>query len=112
MCLSVRPSAALYIHTSNRAVIIDASGVSDVDLSALAVIDEVVSEMAKQEVDVFLASASLRVVKSLDAYDLVNELGGESLVQLDVEDVFWAVLEDLGVEDGLALAAEKAPNKG
>lgn len=39
---------ALPQHTPNRAVIIDASGVLEIDLSALAVIDELVAEMAKQ----------------------------------------------------------------
>ena len=48
-----------------KAVIIDASGVLEMDLSALAVIDELISEMHKQEVEVFIASASTRVVKSL-----------------------------------------------
>lgn len=43
-------------------------------------------------------SFSARVVKSLEAYDLLNDVGGLPLVQLDVEDVFWAVLEDLDVE--------------
>lgn len=56
----------------------------EVDLSALAVIDELVSEMDKQGVDVFIASASSRVVKSLEAYDLLNVLGGLPLVVLDV----------------------------
>jgi hypothetical protein len=46
-------------------------------------------------VEVFIASASTRVVKSLEAYDLLDDVGGLPLVQLEVEDVFWAVLEDL-----------------
>jgi hypothetical protein len=41
---------------------------------------------------------SARVVKSLEAYDLLDDVGGLPLVQLDVEDVFWAVLEDLDLE--------------
>jgi anti-anti-sigma regulatory factor len=48
-----------------KAVIIDASGVLEVDLSALAVIDEMVAEMQRQDIEVFIASASARVVKSL-----------------------------------------------
>jgi len=36
------------------------------------------------------------VVKSLEAYDLLDDVGGLPLVTLEVEDVFWAVLEDLG----------------
>ena len=46
--------------------------------------------------EVFIASASSRVVKSLEAYDLLDDVGGLPLVTLEVEDVFWAVLEDLG----------------
>jgi len=48
------------------------------------------------QVEVFIASASSRVVKSLEAYDLLDDVGGLPLVTLEVEDVFWAVLEDLG----------------
>lgn len=55
-----------------KAVIIDAAGVADVDLSALAVIDELVSEMGKQDVEVFIAAASSRVIKSLEAYELLE----------------------------------------
>ena len=46
----------------------------EVDLSALAVIDEVVTELQKQKVEVFIASASARVAKSLEAYDLLDEV--------------------------------------
>lgn len=48
------------------------------------------------QVEVFIASASSRVVKSLDAYDLLEDVGGLPLVTLEIVDVFWAVLEDLG----------------
>ncbi|GAB5037369.1 sulfate transporter [Nannochloropsis oceanica] len=89
-----------------KAVIIDASGVLEMDLSALAVIDELVSEMQKQKVEVFIASASSRVVKSLDAYDLLEDVGGLPLVTLEIVDVFWAVLEDLDIEE-----AQNAPQR-
>lgn len=46
--LSPIPSFTPTQHTTHRAVIIDASGVLEIDLSALAVIDELVAEMAKQ----------------------------------------------------------------
>ena len=38
-------------------MIIDASGVGEMDLSALGVIDEMVAEMHKQQVEVFIAAA-------------------------------------------------------
>jgi hypothetical protein len=38
------------------------------------------------------------VVKSLEALDLLNDVGGLPLVELDIGDVFWAVLEDLDLE--------------
>jgi len=38
-------------------VIIDVSGVGDMDLSALSVVDEMVAEMHKQQVKVFIAAA-------------------------------------------------------
>lgn len=47
--------------------------------------------------EVFIASASSRVVKSLEAYDLLEDVGGLPLVTLEIVDVFWAVLEDLGM---------------
>ena len=46
----------------------------EVDLAGLAVIDEVVTEMQKQNIEVFLASASARVVNSLEAYELLDEV--------------------------------------
>ena len=73
--------------TQVKAVIIDAAGVVDVDLAALAVIDEVVTEMGKQDVEVFIASASPRVANSLEAYDLLDVVGGLPLVTLDVRGV-------------------------
>ena len=63
-----------------KAVIIDASGVVETDLSALAVIDELVTEMGKQDVEVFIASASTRVIKSLEAYDLLDVVRALSAV--------------------------------
>jgi hypothetical protein len=83
----------------------------EVDLSALAVIDELVSEMDKQGVDVFLASASTRVVKSLEAYDLLHVLGGLPLVTLDAEDVFHAAVEELGIDPAIDSRAS-TPNIG
>jgi MFS superfamily sulfate permease-like transporter len=86
-------------------VIIDASGVMEVDLSALAVIDELVTEMGKQGVDVFIASASTRMAKSLEAYDLLVAVGGLPLVTLDVRallvsswlDSLWWPVESRGL---------------
>ncbi|GAB5037368.1 sulfate transporter [Nannochloropsis oceanica] len=82
-----------------KAVIIDVSGVGDMDLSALSVVDEMVAEMHKQQVKVFIAAAGARVLKSLEAYDLLNDVGGLPLVRLDIADVFWAVLESLNIEE-------------
>lgn len=62
------------IQPNHSAVIIDAAGVPEVDLSALFVIDELVTEMAKQGVEVFIAGACPRVAKSLEAYDLLDEV--------------------------------------
>jgi hypothetical protein len=46
-------------------------------------------------VEVFVAGAAPRVVNSLEAYDLLEEVGGLPLVQLDVCEVFWAVLDEI-----------------
>lgn len=39
------------------------------------------------------------MLKSLEAYDLLNDVGGLPLVRLDIADVFWAVLESLNMEE-------------
>lgn len=39
------------------------------------------------------------MLKSLEAYDLLNDVGGLPLVRLDIADVFWAVLESLNIEE-------------
>jgi len=78
-----------------KAVIIDASGVLQLDLSALAVIDELLTEMKKQGIDVYMAAATSRVVKKVEAYELLEELGGLPLVRMEVGDVFWSVLEEV-----------------
>ena len=121
-------------------MIIDGSGVVEMDLAALAVIDELVTELAEQKVEVFLASCHARIVKNLEAYDLLDsvsictsahyiyalswltrlpspsttttttttpQVGGMPLVQLDVEDVFWAVLEDLNFDDSMSVSSTR-----
>ena len=44
------------------------------DLAALAVVDEMVAEMQKQNVEVYFASASPRIIKNLEAYDLLDDV--------------------------------------
>jgi MFS superfamily sulfate permease-like transporter len=90
-----------------RAVVIDANGVVDMDLSALAVIDDLVAEVGKQHVQVFFAGAHERVVKALDSYDLLQEVGGQEMVVLNVEDVYHGVLDSLQLQPlGQALAKD------
>lgn len=86
-----------------RAVVVDANGVVDADLSSLAVIDDMVAEVAKQGVRVFFAGAHQRLVKALESYDLLEDVGGHELIQLNVEDVYYAVLESLHLRDAAAV---------
>ena len=73
--MPIIPNYPLYIYLfAVRAVIIDASGVVEMDLAALCVIDELVTEMQKQQVEVYIAAACPRVAKSLEAYDLLDEV--------------------------------------
>jgi hypothetical protein len=42
-----------------------------------------------------MAAATSRVVKKIEAYELLEELGGLRLVRMEVGDVFWSVLEEV-----------------
>jgi len=84
---------------SLKVVMVDAQGIADMDLSSLAVIEEMIEETRKLGVRVIFAGANKRVVKELDSYGLLEEVGGEEIVLMSVEDVFYVVLDELSLAE-------------
>jgi sulfate permease, SulP family len=78
-----------------KAVILDASGMSSIDLTALTLLEEVVEDMTTRGIRLVLCNVRPSLWKTLYQANLIDSVGGCDMVGRHADDVYYRLLLDM-----------------